>query len=51
MHSPTQSVPVTRAPKIEPSESETRIDRFCEAMIAIHRKIDSAWRDRWSFRV
>ncbi len=40
-HSPTMSWPVTGTLMIEPTESESKaeLDRFCEAMIAIHGEI------------
>jgi glycine dehydrogenase len=42
-HAPTMSFPVTGTLMIEPTESETleELDRFCEAMLAIHREIDA----------
>lgn len=40
-HSPTMSWPVAGTLMIEPTESESmgELDRFCEAMISIHREI------------
>jgi glycine dehydrogenase len=40
-HSPTMSWPVTGTLMIEPTESESKVelDRFCDAMIAIHGEI------------
>ena len=40
-HSPTMSWPVTGTLMIEPTESESKaeLDRFCDAMIAIHGEI------------
>ncbi len=40
-HSPTMSWPVTGTLMIEPTESESKaeLDRFCDAMIAIHAEI------------
>ncbi len=40
-HAPTVSFPVAGTMMIEPTESETKeeLDRFCEAMIAIHGEI------------
>ena len=40
-HAPTVSFPVAGTMMIEPTESESlaEIDRFCEAMIAIHGEI------------
>jgi glycine dehydrogenase len=42
-HAPTMSFPVAGTLMIEPTESETleELDRFCEAMLAIHREIDA----------
>lgn len=42
-HAPTMSWPVAGTLMIEPTESECRaeLDRFCEAMIAIHGEIES----------
>ena len=41
-HAPTMSWPVSGTVMIEPTESEDlgEIDRFCDAMIAIHRELD-----------
>jgi glycine dehydrogenase len=43
-HAPTMSWPVAGTLMIEPTESESKdeLDRFCEAMIAIHGEILSA---------
>ncbi len=43
-HAPTMSWPVPGTLMIEPTESESRaeLDRFCEAMIAIHGEIQAA---------
>jgi len=40
-HAPTVSFPVPRTMMIEPTESEakTELDRYCEALIAIHGEI------------
>ncbi|MEP6955683.1 MAG: glycine dehydrogenase (aminomethyl-transferring), partial [Chthoniobacterales bacterium] len=40
-HAPTVSFPVAGTMMIEPTESESKaeLDRFCEAMIAIHAEI------------
>jgi glycine dehydrogenase len=40
-HAPTMSWPVVGTMMIEPTESESKaeLDRFCEAMIAIHKEI------------
>jgi glycine dehydrogenase len=42
-HAPTMSWPVTGTLMVEPTESESReeLDRFCQAMIAIHGEIES----------
>jgi glycine dehydrogenase len=42
-HAPTVSFPVAGTMMIEPTESESKaeLDRFCEAMIAIHAEIDA----------
>jgi glycine dehydrogenase len=42
-HAPTVSFPVAGTMMIEPTESESKaeVDRFCEAMIAIHAEIDA----------
>ncbi len=42
-HAPTISWPVTGTMMIEPTESESKaeLDRYCEAMIAIRKEIDS----------
>lgn len=42
-HAPTMSWPVPGTLMIEPTESESKaeLDRFCEAMIQIHREIDA----------
>jgi glycine dehydrogenase len=42
-HAPTMSWPVTGTLMVEPTESESRaeLDRFCDAMIAIHGEIES----------
>jgi glycine dehydrogenase len=43
-HAPTVSFPVAGTMMIEPTESEGKaeMDRFCDAMIAIRKEIDSA---------
>ena len=40
-HAPTMSFPVPGTFMIEPTESESKgeLDRFCEAMVSIHREI------------
>jgi glycine dehydrogenase len=42
-HAPTMSWPVPGTLMIEPTESESKeeLDRFCEAMIAIHREMEA----------
>ena len=42
-HAPTMSFPVPGTLMIEPTESESKkeIDRFCDAMLAIRKEIDS----------
>ena len=42
-HAPTMSFPVAGTLMVEPTESEdlAELDRFCDAMIAIRREIDS----------
>ena len=42
-HSPTLSFPVAGTLMIEPTESESKdeLDRFCDAMLAIHNEIDA----------
>ena len=46
-HAPTVSFPVAGTMMIEPTESESKdeLDRFCDAMIAIRKEIDSASKD------
>ena len=41
-HAPTMSFPVAGTLMVEPTESETKaeLDRFCDAMIAIHAEIE-----------
>ncbi|GAB4232989.1 MAG: aminomethyl-transferring glycine dehydrogenase [Acidobacteriota bacterium] len=41
-HAPTVSFPVVETLMVEPTESESRaeLDRFCEAMLAIHEEIE-----------
>ena len=45
-HSPTMSFPVAGTLMVEPTESESlaELDRFCEAMIAIHAEIEEVAR-------
>ncbi len=42
-HAPTVSFPVAGTLMVEPTESESKeeIDRFCEAMISIHKEIEA----------
>ncbi|WP_339626425.1 aminomethyl-transferring glycine dehydrogenase [uncultured Winogradskyella sp.] len=46
-HAPTVSFPVAGTMMIEPTESESKaeMDRFCDAMIAIRKEVDSATKD------
>jgi len=48
-HAPTMSWPVAGTLMIEPTESESKeeIDRFCEAMIAIHGELVAVEEGRW----
>jgi glycine dehydrogenase len=48
-HAPTLSFPVADTLMIEPTESESRaeLDRFCEAMIAIHGELDRIASGQW----
>ncbi|MWJ28418.1 aminomethyl-transferring glycine dehydrogenase [Halomonas sp. ZH2S] len=48
-HAPTMSFPVPGTLMIEPTESESRyeIDRFCDAMIAIRKEIESVENGQW----
>jgi glycine dehydrogenase len=47
-HAPTLSFPVPGTMMIEPTESEdkTELDRFCDAMIAIHQEIQDISQDK-----
>lgn len=49
-HAPTMSFPVAGTLMIEPTESETleELERFCEAMIAIHGEIEKVENGTWS---
>jgi glycine dehydrogenase len=42
-HAPTVSFPVAGTMMVEPTESESKeeLDRFCEAMIAIHKEVEA----------
>lgn len=46
-HAPTVSFPVAGTMMIEPTESESReeLDRFCDAMISIHKEIKAVDKD------
>jgi glycine dehydrogenase len=48
-HAPTVSFPVPETMMIEPTESESKaeLDRFCEAMIAIHGEIAKVRSGEW----
>ncbi|MGD0539131.1 MAG: aminomethyl-transferring glycine dehydrogenase [Verrucomicrobiota bacterium] len=48
-HAPTMSFPVPGTLMVEPTESESReeLDRFCDAMIAIHGEIQAVESGRW----
>ena len=48
-HAPTMSFPVPGTLMVEPTESEdlAEIDRFCEAMIAIHGEIERVGAGEW----
>jgi glycine dehydrogenase len=49
-HPPTMSWPVPGTLMVEPTESESRaeLDRFCDAMIAIHAEIQKVASGEWS---
>lgn len=49
-HAPTMSFPVAGTLMIEPTESEdlTELDRFCDAMIAIHHEIKKVKSGEWT---
>ncbi len=49
-HAPTVSFPVAGTLMVEPTESENlaELDRFCDAMIAIHAEIDDVAAGRWT---
>ena len=49
-HAPTMSWPVAGTLMIEPTESEdlAQLDRFCDALIGIHREMESVARGEWS---
>jgi glycine dehydrogenase len=48
-HAPTLSFPVANTLMVEPTESESKaeLDRFCDAMIAIHGEIDRVRSGEW----
>jgi glycine dehydrogenase len=48
-HAPTLSFPVPDTLMVEPTESESRreLDRFCDAMIAIHGELERIRRGEW----
>jgi glycine dehydrogenase len=48
-HAPTLSFPVVDTLMVEPTESESKaeLDRFCEAMIAIHAEIEKVRSGAW----
>ena len=48
-HAPTLSFPVVDTLMVEPTESESKgeLDRFCDAMIAIHREIGRIRTGEW----
>jgi glycine dehydrogenase len=49
-HAPTMSFPVAGTLMVEPTESEDlgELDRFCDAMIAIRREIDTVAAGEWA---
>jgi glycine dehydrogenase len=49
-HSPTLSFPVADTLMVEPTESESKeeLDRFCDAMIAIHAEIEQIRAGAWN---
>jgi len=48
-HAPTLSFPVADTLMVEPTESESKdeLDRFCDAMIAIHGELEKIRSGRW----
>jgi glycine dehydrogenase len=48
-HSPTLSFPVADTLMVEPTESESKeeLDRFCDAMIAIHGELEKVKSGKW----
>ncbi len=51
-HAPTMSFPIAGTLMVEPTESEdlAELDRFCEAMIAIHAEIDRVAAGEWTLQ-
>jgi glycine dehydrogenase len=49
-HAPTLSFPVADTLMVEPTESESKqeLDRFCDAMIAIHGELEKLRTGAWS---
>ncbi|HEV8556729.1 MAG TPA: aminomethyl-transferring glycine dehydrogenase [Actinophytocola sp.] len=49
LHAPTMSFPVAGTLMVEPTESEdlAELDRFCDAMIAIHAEIERVRQGEW----
>jgi glycine dehydrogenase len=49
-HAPTLSFPVADTLMVEPTESESKeeLDRFCQAMIAIHAELEKLKSGAWS---
>ena len=49
LHAPTLSFPVADTLMVEPTESESKdeLDRFCDAMIAIHGELERIRAGRW----
>jgi glycine dehydrogenase len=48
-HAPTMSFPVAGTLMVEPTESESKaeLDRFCDAMLAIHQEIQQVINGNW----
>ena len=48
-HAPTLSFPIPDTLMVEPTESESKreLDRFCDAMIAIHGELEKLRRGEW----
>jgi glycine dehydrogenase len=51
-HAPTVSWPVAGTMMVEPTESESKaeLDRFCEALIAIHGEIQAIEKGEWDLK-